>query len=753
MMRLRVKNQINDGSPASTASTNQNTSRGVESAITMVRFSIGEDDEDAPLANKRPRFGEPASQSQPPVVAGEEEEEEMIPIEDVESDTEGSEEEEDDEDDESEAVEEDDEEEEDAGSEEDVVQFTDVQPERQNRPVVLSNIPSSNITDQIRSCFTAPPVFNNATGALHVVLTDPDVLDCPICLDPLSTPVFQCENGHIACSSCCTKVKRKCPSCCMPIGYNRCRAIEKVLESIKISCKNSRSGCKETIPYSKKIDHEETCPHTTCSCPHSLCDYSASSKSLYLHFAIQHASSITRFTYNTTFTLPIELNQKHIFLQEQRESVIFILKHEVKQNSRRFNLDCVGPNSLKTCFSYQLTSKSLETSLSLQSVPEIHVMWFEHSPKKNYLTVPSDFAVLNGILNLNVCIKKDRRLATGCAVTIPKPPSNTLDSVSPVTLTMDQHTSPPPSSSTTIELQNRVSSSNDATSGSVFLLLVNQVFIVLIDEIASFRKQLRFPRRRFLSFTDLIDVHDANNEFQEAMNIRLFLSFTDLINAVEDDDLAAGNAISSRGTPPLSNAGRFRVEGRWISNAEERSVVEESNVERLKNFPSFPAKHKPHITKIGAEESSRKNCCSVEEEPSGESIDGDGEAEVAEGKNGHSGEVGAGKRVPGRFRHAEKTPNGSSPKMRKAAEQRTRMGSSFNGWSEARWRHLRQRLEKVAGGGGRWHVIVVSRDIEKSIDNFYNEYKENLDNTESKVSSQTRASQDAVDFNDDNDFL
>ncbi|KAL4570164.1 hypothetical protein LXL04_025815 [Taraxacum kok-saghyz] len=54
-----------------------------------------------------------------------------------------------------------------------------------------------------------------------------------------------------------------------------------------------------------------------------------------------------------------------------------------------------------------------------------------------------------------------------------------------------------------------------------------------------------------------------------------------LHNAVEDDELAAGNAISSRGTPPPSNAGRFRVEGRWISNAEERSVVEESNVERL----------------------------------------------------------------------------------------------------------------------------------------------------------------------------
>ncbi|CAK9174738.1 unnamed protein product, partial [Ilex paraguariensis] len=28
-------------------------------------------------------------------------------------------------------------------------------------------------------------------GSIPVILTDPDVLDCPICLEPLSIPVFQ----------------------------------------------------------------------------------------------------------------------------------------------------------------------------------------------------------------------------------------------------------------------------------------------------------------------------------------------------------------------------------------------------------------------------------------------------------------------------------------------------------------------------------------------------------------------------------
>ncbi|KAI3669675.1 hypothetical protein L6452_41007 [Arctium lappa] len=217
---------------------------------------------------------------------------------------------------------------------------------------------------------------------------------------------IKCENGHIACSTCCSKVKRKCPSCCMPIGYNRCRAIEKVIESIRVSCKNSRYGCKETMPYSKKSDHEQTCPHATCFCPHPSCPFASSSKNLYLHFGIQHAASTTRFTYNTTFTLRVETHQKHVFLQEQHESVIFILNHEVLERARSFNVDCVGTSSLKTAFTYQLSAKSMETTVSLQSVPEIYAKWSEHNPRKNYLTVPSEFSGSGGILSLDVCIKK-----------------------------------------------------------------------------------------------------------------------------------------------------------------------------------------------------------------------------------------------------------------------------------------------------------------------------------------------------------
>ncbi|KAJ0087803.1 hypothetical protein Patl1_32981 [Pistacia atlantica] len=98
----------------------------------------------------------------------------------------------------------------------------------------------------------------------------------------------QCENGHIACSSCCTKIRNKCPSCCLPIGYNCCRAIEKVLESIKIKCQNTKYGCKETTSFTKKLDHAKTCHHAPCSYPMSDYNFVGSCTQLYKHFRDEH---------------------------------------------------------------------------------------------------------------------------------------------------------------------------------------------------------------------------------------------------------------------------------------------------------------------------------------------------------------------------------------------------------------------------------------------------------------------------------
>ncbi|GJT82791.1 aminotransferase-like mobile domain-containing protein [Tanacetum coccineum] len=246
---------------------------------------------------------------------------------------------------------------------------------------------------------------NNENEALQVVLDDPNILDCMICSNLLFPPVFQCETGHLACSRCCSEFKGVC-LCCMP-NNNRCRGFEKFIESISsISCKNARSGCKKTVSYNNKSKHEQSCPHATCWCPYPSCSFAGSFQSLYFHFDIKHTASTARFIYGTTFSICIEIDQTTIFLQEQNENVIFILNHEVQEHERALNIDCVGVGCFKSGFVYQLTAKSMETCLSLRSVPEIYTEWSKDTPRKCNLTVPSGFADYDGLLSLSVCIKK-----------------------------------------------------------------------------------------------------------------------------------------------------------------------------------------------------------------------------------------------------------------------------------------------------------------------------------------------------------
>ncbi|KAL7190771.1 hypothetical protein ACSBR2_022949 [Camellia fascicularis] len=246
-------------------------------------------------------------------------------------------------------------------------------------------------------------------GPISVTLTDPDVLDCPICLEHLTIPVFQCENGHVACSSCCFKLGNQCPSCSWPIGYNRCRAIEKVIESVKISCRNMKYGCKEAVSYSKKHDHEESCVYAPCSCPLPECNFVGSSKHLSLHFTHKHSNSATCFSYNCLFPISIEKQQKCLILQEQSEGGIFILNNGIDPLGNIVNVSCMGPSSTKRAFAYDLVARSNGgSSVRLQSFTESIPGRVEHPPLKRFLLVPSDFVWSCRQLKLELCIRRNQ---------------------------------------------------------------------------------------------------------------------------------------------------------------------------------------------------------------------------------------------------------------------------------------------------------------------------------------------------------
>ncbi|KAG5029163.1 hypothetical protein AAZX31_05G114600 [Glycine max] len=256
-----------------------------------------------------------------------------------------------------------------------------------------------SIGTQEQEDHAAPPhdgSNSNANGAgtssrdrsVPIFVSDPDVLDCCICYEPLAAPVFQCENGHIACSTCCVRLSNKCPMCLMPIGYNRCRAIEKVLECIKMSCPNANYGCKETFSYSRKNNHEKECIYLPCSCPLTGCDFVASSKELFLHFSHRHVGMGTRFAYDKFFTVFLSINQRTIVLQEKNDGNLFIVHNNHEHLGNIVRISCIGPKSMAE-FQYEVLARHQGNALILQSFTKIVQGQYADAPSSTFLLIPS----------------------------------------------------------------------------------------------------------------------------------------------------------------------------------------------------------------------------------------------------------------------------------------------------------------------------------------------------------------------------
>ncbi|KAB2602759.1 E3 ubiquitin-protein ligase SINA-like 10 [Pyrus ussuriensis x Pyrus communis] len=249
---------------------------------------------------------------------------------------------------------------------------------------------------------------NERSDKTILTLTDPDLFECPICYEPLTIPVFQCnQNGHIACSSCIGKINNKCPSCSGSICSNRCRAIEKILKSVStISCRNAKHGCKESVTYDKRSEHQKTCVYSPCSCPHLGCDFVASSKQICQHFRRKHFGSAKRFEYHCSFPVTLSATDKFVVFQEKNEGALFVLKnHCVKDLGNAVTLSCIQPSSTGGFF-YDLVVKTKGNRLRLQaftkSTPRIIID--DSPPKTGFHLIPTDYISSCGQLKMDLRI-------------------------------------------------------------------------------------------------------------------------------------------------------------------------------------------------------------------------------------------------------------------------------------------------------------------------------------------------------------
>ncbi|KAI5434589.1 E3 ubiquitin-protein ligase SINA-like 10 [Lathyrus oleraceus] len=273
-------------------------------------------------------------------------------------------------------------------------------------------------------------------NSLHVKISNPHAFDCCVCLHLLTIPVFQCDNGHIVCSTCCDKLGNKCDKCSKQISLKPCREFEDQLQSIKMSCPNEKYGCRETISYPRKRKHGEECIYVPCYCPLSGCDLVAPLEVLYNHFNREHCDSLIEFSYGHPFVVSLKPNDGAVVLQEENDGRLYTLNNSIVMNmGNAVNISCIDPNSSsESGYSYDILAKSKFGSLlKLHSFPKNVQQATLATRSSEFLVIPIGYFSSSDPLKLEICITPKVKILietlTGKVITLMVESSDTIANV------------------------------------------------------------------------------------------------------------------------------------------------------------------------------------------------------------------------------------------------------------------------------------------------------------------------------------
>ncbi|KAL0742379.1 hypothetical protein Bca4012_083892 [Brassica carinata] len=91
------------------------------------------------------------------------------------------------------------------------------------------------------------------------VMIDASLLDCYLCSQRLTAPIIQCTDGHYFCDSCNDGQYNKCPVCFKYISDNRCRAMERILDSAH-QCPNASPNPNSRNRFSDRFRNRSIQP-------------------------------------------------------------------------------------------------------------------------------------------------------------------------------------------------------------------------------------------------------------------------------------------------------------------------------------------------------------------------------------------------------------------------------------------------------------------------------------------------------------
>ncbi|CAA0319667.1 unnamed protein product [Arabidopsis thaliana] len=263
--------------------------------------------------------------------------------------------------------------------------------------------------------------------ARSATLLELDLLDCPICYHKLGAPIYQCDNGHIACSSCCKKVKYKCPYCSLRIGFFRSRILEKIVEAVVVSCPNAKYGCTEKIPYDNESEsaHERVCEFTLCYCPEPECKYTGVYTDLYRHYHAEHKTDHSWFKcgeYNNAWLHFTGEKLSFLVLQEYEDGPLVVVQCSMESHGICVTVNCIAPcapgvgefscHLIYRNGSEKITFESKKMNKIQKVSPENHVANYKPIPyylrgeASNFMSIPYYLLDEASILKMQICIRR-----------------------------------------------------------------------------------------------------------------------------------------------------------------------------------------------------------------------------------------------------------------------------------------------------------------------------------------------------------
>lgn len=180
-------------------------------------------------------------------------------------------------------------------------------------------------------------------GINYEMLTE---LECPVCLNYIIPPIFQCVTGHSICSTCKEKVSQ-CPLCQRQIGETQNFTLEKMAYLLNYPCRNAENGCDFVDKAGKIKQHQKYCNFGTQNCPlknYETCNWKGTGKEINRHIQCCHHDSVLELDTVRLFIDGDYLDQEENMCYAMKFSdAMFLLHYRYYNSTFYWAMQLIGP--------------------------------------------------------------------------------------------------------------------------------------------------------------------------------------------------------------------------------------------------------------------------------------------------------------------------------------------------------------------------------------------------------------------------